>query len=101
MPPDCCLLVNEQEKMLALAQLFRDAGHAHHRAFLATNGDDPEWPRWYAEQLAPRMEVLLGRRFWVPELAECLRELEERRKAMQPTPDWPMFYAEFFVREAR
>jgi len=31
-----------------VAELFRDAGTAHHRAFAATHGEDAEWPAWYA-----------------------------------------------------
>lgn len=90
-------LMTPHETMLALAQMFREAGHAHHRAFLAANGDDPDWPTWYAQYLAPRMEALLGRAFDVPQLARQLDDLENRRKQIHPLPDWPLFYAEDFL----
>ena len=38
-----------------LAQLLREVAEAHHIAFAATNGDDSEWARWYAEEMAPRL----------------------------------------------
>jgi hypothetical protein len=79
-----------------LAQLFRDAGSAHHRAFLATNGEDPEWPRWYAEWLAPRMHALLGRQLGIAELARQLESVEEQRKSRRIS-DWPTYYANWFV----
>ena len=95
--PSQGLLMTRNEKLLALTQLFRDAGAAHHRAFLATNGDDPQWPQWYAAWLAVRMEALLGRAFDVPQLAQQLEALEKQRQSSKPAPDWPFFYAESFV----
>ncbi len=29
-----------------LVELFRETGRAHHSAFMATDGVDPEWPIW-------------------------------------------------------
>src|SRR5437867_6375182 len=43
-----------------LAALFREAGAAHHKAFAATDGEDPDWPSWYARYLAPRLQQALG-----------------------------------------
>lgn len=97
MPPDFGLLTTPQEAFFALVQLFVEAGSAHHRAFVATNGHDPDWPCWYAQHLAPRLEALLGRSFDVPHLALVLGDLEEQRKALRPNPEWPAFYAGFFL----
>ena len=41
------------EPRTRIAELFRAAGQAHERAFAATNGEDPEWPVWYARHLTP------------------------------------------------
>ncbi|HZL06196.1 MAG TPA: hypothetical protein VFE45_12415, partial [Coriobacteriia bacterium] len=38
-----------------LAQLLREIADAHHRTFAATDGEDPEWARWYAGEMAPRL----------------------------------------------
>jgi hypothetical protein len=84
------------EQLDSLAQLFRDAGAAHHQAFLATNGEDPHWPCWYARWLAPRMEFLLGRRYNPDQLASLLDTVEDERKERGIT-DWPAYYADFFL----
>jgi putative heme degradation protein len=83
-------------KRQQLIQLFRDAGAAHHRAFLATNGDDPAWPAWYAEWLAPRLQALLGMPFAPARLETQLKALEDRRQA-RGLADWPSFYADSFL----
>lgn len=76
-----------------LAALFREAGTAHHQAFARTNGDDPEWPTWYAEFLVPRLAQLVDRRFGVAEMAELLAAWDrEHARAMVPEL-WPEFYA--------
>jgi hypothetical protein len=80
-----------------LVRVFRKAGYAHHLAFLATNGDDPEWPRWYAEYLRPKIEALLAARFEIADLAMLLQLAEDARQSRRPVPDWPEFYAEFFL----
>jgi len=41
-------MAHNNGKRQQLMQLFRHAGSAHHQAFLATNGDDPDWPAFYA-----------------------------------------------------
>jgi hypothetical protein len=79
-----------------LARLFQEAGRAHHLAFLATNGEDPDWPRWYAEYLRPEL-ARFGLNLTVDELARLLEEVEERRQSERPYPDWPFYYATFFL----
>ena len=85
-----------------LARLFREAGHAHHQAFLAANGEDPDWPAWYAGFLQPQLQLLLGASFSCETLAELLTAAEKEREKRAPGADWPEFYAEYFLsREAR
>jgi NAD(P)H-hydrate epimerase len=38
-----------------LAKLLREVADAHHDAFIATGGEDPEWPRWYAARVMPHL----------------------------------------------
>ena len=44
-----------------LVELFRETGRAYYEAFVATDGDDPDWPIWYAdylqEPLAQRLDM--------------------------------------------
>jgi hypothetical protein len=84
------------EKLAALAQLFGEAGRAHHRAFAATNGEDAEWSCWYARWLESRLEPILGFRYRPDKLSELLENAESARKS-RSIADWPGFYAEFFL----
>ncbi len=75
-----------------LAALLREAGKAHDLAFLDVNGEDPEWPAWYAGWLAPRLGPLLDRPLDVAQLAVQLAQLEEER-TNAGAGDWPRYYA--------
>jgi hypothetical protein len=81
----------------ALAQLFRSAGRAHHRAFAAVNGDDPEWPEWYAEYLAAPLAQLLGTSVETPQLAASLRGLDAEMRRVARSADWTLYYADWFL----
>lgn len=75
-------------------ELLRQVGPAHHRAFSATDGEDPDWPTWYAAWLLerspePAPEVDQAR------LAALLATAAETHKASGSTEDWPGFYARF------
>jgi hypothetical protein len=84
-------------RVAALAALFRECGAAHHHAFVATNGEDAEWPSWYASFLAPRLPGLLGRVFAVTVLAEELRRLAADHTTAGGGEPWPEFYARRMV----
>lgn len=76
-----------------LAELLREAGNAHHRAFAAADGADPDWPTWYADYLAPRLRPVLGRSVPVAELAMRLRQWEHEHARTKSGEPWPEFYA--------
>ena len=80
-----------------IAELLRAAGQAHHHAFAATNGDDPEWPAWYARYLAPALPDLLGVSLPPEALAEQLRTADAEHRAKAPSQDWAGYYADWFV----
>jgi len=88
------------EARAALARLFRAAGAAHHQAFAATNGDDPEWPAWYAGYLATPMRELLGDAPALDALAGQLRALDAEYRARTPQLPWPEYYAQWFLSRA-
>lgn len=81
-----------------LADLLQAAGTAHHHAFAATNGDDPEWPAWYAHWLLPQLGGLLS--IGELELAAVLTALDHEHRARKESRPWPEFYAERLLREA-
>ncbi len=76
-----------------LADLFRETGRAHHQAFIETDGDDPEWPLWYAEHLQGRLGRLLNRAFTKSEIVYFLVMADKEQSARAPGADWAAFYA--------
>lgn len=82
---------------LAVAHLFRSTAQAHHRAFAATNGDDPDWPAWYARELAAPLSVLLGVTLEPADLATALRQLDQDMQRELPGSDWTLYYADWFL----
>jgi hypothetical protein len=79
-----------------VAQLFRETGTAHHRAFADVNGEDAEWASWYAHRLAQPLGALLGRAFDVAQLARDLESAEAERRRSGAS-DWPRCYADWFL----
>ncbi|MCO6450497.1 MAG: hypothetical protein J5I90_06870 [Caldilineales bacterium] len=79
-----------------LSELFRDAGKAHHQAFFATDGDDPEWPLWYAEYLIDNVRPILGEELTVSELVYHLVTLSKRQPVFTESCTWPQYYAYYF-----
>ena len=48
------------DKITAIADLLVLAGKAHHQAYIETDGDDPEWPIWYASYLQKPLNSTLN-----------------------------------------
>ena len=80
-----------------LVDLFRETGHAHHAAFAATDGADPDWPIWYAEYLHAPLAEALQMPFSNSQLVYCLMNADTERTARAPESDWPEFYAGQFI----
>lgn len=78
-----------------LADLFRQTGKAHHQAFIETDGDDPEWPLWYAAYLQARLNDLLDTELTQSEIVHGLIEAEQEREE-EDEEDWAFFYADYF-----
>lgn len=84
----------------SVAALLREAGRAHHEAFAAVNGADPEWPAWYAEYLAVRLPPA-GLDLAVSRLASELARLGAEHRAAPNAPPWPEYYAARLVERYR
>ena len=80
-----------------IVELMLQTGHAHHQAFIETDGDDSDWPAWYADYLYERLPAILGMGFTKDELAELLVELDEKQKREAPGADWPGYYADELI----
>lgn len=83
--------------IVSTTDLMREAGSAHGEAFQSTNGEDAEWPIWYADFLVKPMSGLFDMKFTRSQLVYCLMDAEFERLATAPESDWPRFYAEHFV----
>ena len=60
---------NDNEKLTNdLANLLNETAEAHHKAFAATEGEDPDWPIWYANYLLEKMREMLKAKFTKSEL---------------------------------
>lgn len=87
----------DARRVADLAQLFREAGAAHHQAFLETDGADPDWPIWYAQHLFPTLAPLLGE-VTESEIVGWLLAWERTHQAIAPDRPWPEFYAQRLAR---
>lgn len=89
--------MDQQSKVAAIATLLEQTQKAHHDAFLETDGDDPEWPLWYAEWLQENMSALLGANLTRSELVYHIIDLDRRYEKEGNGRPWPEFYAQQFV----
>ena len=83
-----------REIRAALIALLRESGPAHHQAYIETDGDDPDWPIWYAGYLLDRLNALLGAELTKTQLIVHLVEFERMRTVLDPAPDWATFIAD-------
>lgn len=82
------------ELQTGIAALLREAGREHHNAFLATDGDDPDWPIWYANYLQKPLKDQLGIDYTRSRLVYCLMNADYEHQARAPESNWSEFYAE-------
>lgn len=80
-----------------LSQLFRSTAQAHHADFAATDGEDPDWPIWYADHLQRPLQETLDMEFYKSQLIYCLMNADFEHVARAPDTDWAEFYAAEFV----
>ena len=79
--------------MSDLEALLAAAGPAHHQAFIETDGEDPEWPLWYAEYLQDGLSAALGVPLTKSRITYLLIDAEQQRLLEDPESAWPAFYA--------
>ena len=80
-----------------LAELLHETGRAHHRAFTATDGSDPEWPIWYADHLLEPLKQRLGLNFYKSQLIYCLMDADYEHQVRSPQSNWTDYYADEIV----
>jgi glutaredoxin len=89
--------MSDEAKVKRLAELFRHTGEAHHEAFLQADGDDPEWPLWYADYLHDRLTPFLAAPLTRSRLVFCLIGADDEHRATAPDTPWPEYYAHRFL----
>lgn len=90
---------NDGEKLInELASLLNETAEAHHKAFAATEGEDPDWPIWYADYLLEKMRLMLKAKFTKSELIYLLVVSEKESGVVAPGAYWPRFYAKSIIR---
>ncbi len=77
-----------------IAALLMETGHAHHEAFLATDGADPDWPIWYADYARDKFADRFSMDFTRSQLIYCLMTADFEHQARSPESNWPEFYAD-------
>jgi hypothetical protein len=89
---------NDNEKLMdGLANLLNETAEAHHKAFSATEDEDPDWPIWYADYLLEKMRQMLKARFTKSELIYLLVSAEKKNGVVAPGAYWPRFYAKHII----
>lgn len=87
----------DNEKLIdELANLLNETAEAHHKAFAATEGVDPDWPIWYADYLLDKMRQVLKAKFTKSELIYLFVSADKRNGSAAPGAYWPRFYAKYF-----
>lgn len=89
-----------------LARHIEATSKAHHAAFIASDGADPDWAIWYAGHLQAAVWDRLGSDGAVVSRGELTYLLVAADRAYRATPeaergDWPSAYARFLLAEFR
>ncbi len=77
--------------------LLLEAGHAHHTAFAATDGADPDWSIWYADYLKEPFAQRLDMNFHKSQLIYCLMNADFEHQARSPDSNWSEYYADEII----
>jgi hypothetical protein len=88
-----------EDRIQALAELLHEAAEAHHVAYQATDGVDPDWSIWYADYLlANDIDPLLDAKLLKSDLIYLLVRAEKEQLAEAPGGNWERYYADFLLR---
>lgn len=80
-----------------IAELLTETERAHDDAFAATDGNDPDWPIWYADYAQNKFAKRFDIEFTRSQLVYCLMNADMEHQARAPERDWAEFYADQFI----
>jgi hypothetical protein len=84
-----------------LSELFTETAKAHYEAFATTDGNDPEWPIWYADYLQEPISQILDTNFFKSSLIYCLMNADFEYTAREVDVQWQKFLFQTFYRSFR
>lgn len=87
--------MRDDDPRQTLAAMLREVGAAHYEAF-AVEGEDPEWPLWYADHLRENVVDVLDEDLTRSDIATLLSEAAAAHAGASER-DWPEFYAEYLL----
>ena len=82
-----------------LAALLKRTGDAHHAAYAATDGTDPEWANWYSGHLQTLLGDGLGRSITRSEIVYLLCKAQREQEADGSEEAWTAYYANLILSE--
>lgn len=89
----------QKQRKETITALLHQAGEEHLTSHQETNGDDPDWPIWYADYLLEHgFETLLDAKLLKSDLIYLLVLVDKQQKSEAPGSQWENYYADFFVR---
>jgi len=84
-----------------LAHLLKSTSDAHHAAYQATDGTDPEWANWYSGHLQTLLGDGLGRPITRSEIVYLLCKAQKDQAADGSNEVWPSYYAKLILSETK
>ncbi len=87
------------DRVTRVRELLRRAGELHHDVYAKLDGDDPDWPIWYAEWLATLSDLpeVLGAKPTRSELVYHLVRLGKEHAERASDEPWQDYYARELV----
>jgi hypothetical protein len=89
--------IDNEELIAQLADLSNETAEAHHKAYAATEGEDPDWPLWYEDYLLEKVRKMLKAKFTKSELIYLLVSKDKENGSVAPGAYWPRFYAKSII----
>jgi NAD(P)H-hydrate epimerase len=86
-----------EAKIVALAELFRETGKAHHQAYIETDGAHADWAIWYADYLHEKLPTILGATLNKSDIIYLLMHFSYEHKVHAPNLEWAQYYARALV----
>jgi hypothetical protein len=97
----CIECLTRESRLDHLADLLKRTGDAHHAAYKATDGTDPEWAGRYAGYLQTLIGEGLGRPITRSEIVYLLCKAQKDQDSSGSTEPWTDYYATLILGETQ